>query len=165
MSQHNRLTLPSGSARQQSENKALWNEARSSERADFFTLGYTGRRTDDLIAALTAAGVRTLMDIRQNAVSIYRPDLSKANLRGLVEANGMAYVHLPELGVPRDIRAKAISTGTRDVIWAWYDEHVVQPVRRSEPSSVPEQRGACCRADVHGNRPHGVPPPPAVSCP
>jgi len=29
------------------------------------------------------------------------------------------------LGVPRDVRGKAIETGNRDVIWAWYDENVV----------------------------------------
>ena len=39
----------------------------------------------------------------------------------------MNYVHLPDLGVPRDIRAKAISTGSRDVIWSWYDEYAVRP--------------------------------------
>jgi hypothetical protein len=42
----------------------------------------------------------------------------------------MLYVHMPELGVPRDIRAKAIETGSRDVIWAWYDEYVVEPYLR-----------------------------------
>lgn len=58
---------------------------------------------------------------------MYRPELSKNNLRALIAAAGMHYLHLPELGVPRDIRAKAISAGTRDVIWEWYDEHVVEP--------------------------------------
>ncbi len=58
---------------------------------------------------------------------MYRPDLSKNNLRRAVESHGMCYVHFPELGVPRDIRAKAISTGSRDVIWSWYDDAVVAP--------------------------------------
>jgi uncharacterized protein (DUF488 family) len=122
-----RLTLPSGSARQQRENKARWNEARSSRHADFFTLGYSGRRVEELLSALEAAGVRTLVDIRRNAVSMHRPELSKNRLRALIEARGMTYVHLPELGVPREIRANAIAAGTRDVIWTWYDAHVVQP--------------------------------------
>lgn len=65
------------------------------------------------------------MDIRQNPVSMYRPELSKNNLRRAVEDQGMLYNHLPELGVPRDIRAKAIETGTREVIWEWYDDQVV----------------------------------------
>jgi uncharacterized protein (DUF488 family) len=127
MPQANRLKLPSASTREQIEKRALWNDARSQDAADFFTLGYTGRKTEDILDSLVGAGVRTLGDIRQNAISMYRPDLSKSNLSRLVEARGMEYVHFPELGVPRDIRAKAIHTGNRDVIWNWYDQHVVAP--------------------------------------
>ncbi len=131
MPQINRLNLPSGSAKQQALNRATWNDARSIEGADFFTFGYTGRKTDELIKSLKAAGVQTVIDIRQNPVSMYRPELSKANLTKLLETNGISYQHQPELGVPRDIRARAIETGTRDVIWDWYDEWVVQPYLRA----------------------------------
>jgi uncharacterized protein (DUF488 family) len=109
----------------QMENKVLWNEERSPALADFFTIGYTGRKTGEILDALETAGVRTLIDIRQYAVSMYRPDLSRSNFCRLLEGRGIHYIHLPELGVPRDIRALAIGTGTRDVIWEWYDEYVV----------------------------------------
>ena len=98
MPQANRLKLPSTSPKQQAENKALWNDGRTPEAADFFTVGYTGRKTDELLDALVAAGVRTLIDIRQNAVSMYRPELSKSNLTRLVEDRGLRYLHLPESG-------------------------------------------------------------------
>jgi uncharacterized protein (DUF488 family) len=125
MPQAYRLNLPTASVKQQFENKGVWNDARSAEDADFFTIGYSGRKTAEIILALKSHGVRTLVDIRQNPVSMYRPELSKNNLARLLEQNGIGYAHLPELGVPRDIRAKAIETGTRDVIWEWYDENVV----------------------------------------
>jgi uncharacterized protein (DUF488 family) len=125
MPQAHRLNLPSASPKQQIENKCNWNDARSAEQADFFTFGYTGRKTDEIMAALVLRGVRTVVDIRQNPVSMYRPELSKNNLARLVRQHGMAYAHCPKLGVPRDVRAKAIETGTRDVIWDWYDEHVI----------------------------------------
>lgn len=131
MPQNNRLKLPSASAKKQTERRFLWNDARSPHDADFFTVGYTGRRTESLIETLVGSGVRTLADIRQNAVSMYRPELSKRNLARLAQSNGLRYVHLPELGVPRDIRAKAIAAGTRDVIWSWYDEQVVGPYLRN----------------------------------
>jgi len=127
MPQQHRLTLPSAPAKVQAERRLLWNDARSANEADFFTVGYTGRTTQDLLAALAAHSVRTLVDVRQNAVSMYRPELNRTNLRRLVEARGMDYVHLPELGVPRDIRVRAIETGSRDAIWEWYDEYVVAP--------------------------------------
>jgi len=125
MPQVHRLTLPTLPVKRQLENKLRWNEERSAEKANFFTIGYTGRKIEELIAALTANGVRTLVDIRQNPVSMYRPELSKNNLARLVKENGMNYDHFPQLGVPRDIRALAIESGTRDVIWDWYDENVI----------------------------------------
>jgi uncharacterized protein (DUF488 family) len=130
MPQTNRLKLPTASAKRQAEGKTLWNDGRSAASADFFTLGYTGRKTDELLKLLLLNGVRTLLDVRQTPVSMYRPELSKNNLRQLVEAQGMLYVHMPELGVPRDIRAKAIETGSREVIWTWYDEYVAEPYIR-----------------------------------
>ena len=130
MPQLNRLSLPTAPVKRQQENKILFNKGRLPERADFFTLGYTGRKTDELLDTLAKNGVRTLVDIRQNPVSMYRPELSKGNWRQLLEARGLHYYHMPELGVPRDIRAKAIDAGTRDVIWAWYDQYVVEPYLR-----------------------------------
>ena len=131
MPQANRLKLPSASARQQAENKLVWNEARSRDTALFFTIGYTGRRLDEFLGLLESKEVQTLVDIRQYPVSMYRPEMSKTNLKRAVEERGMIYSHFPQLGVPRDIRAMAIETGTRDVIWEWYDQHIVaQYVRR-----------------------------------
>ena len=127
MAQANRLTLPSAPVKAQIQGRATWNETRSEAAADFFTLGYSGRKTDVILAELERAGVRTVLDIRQHAVSMYRPDLTKSNFEKLLADKGIAYIHLPDLGVPRDIRAKAIATGSRDVIWSWYDEHVAAP--------------------------------------
>ena len=125
MPQANRLILPSAPVKQQIANKRTWNDNRSAEAADFFTIGYAGRKIEEILTQLKRHGVRTLVDIRQNPVSMYRPELSKNNLARLVEENGMCYVHVRELGVPRDIRAKAIETGSREVIWDWYDANVV----------------------------------------
>jgi uncharacterized protein (DUF488 family) len=127
MAQANRLNLPSAPVKAQLQGRVTWNESRSEESADFFTFGYSGRRTDVILAELERAGVRTVVDIRQYAVSMYRPELTKSNFAKLLEARGIDYVHMPDLGVPRDIRAKAISTGSRDVIWEWYDEYVAGP--------------------------------------
>jgi uncharacterized protein (DUF488 family) len=111
--------------KRQIASKAEWNESRSPEQADFFTFGYSGRKTEEILATLKQHGVRTILDVRHNPVSMYRPELSKGNFTKLLQQNDIQYAHAPELGVPRDIRAKAIETGTRDVIWEWYDEHVV----------------------------------------
>ncbi|GJL64510.1 MAG: hypothetical protein NPIRA04_31640 [Nitrospirales bacterium] len=122
-----RLNLPSSSSKKQAENKLLWNHLRDQEKADFFTIGYTGRKLEDIIKTLLMVGVRSLLDIRQNPVSMYRPELSKSNFKIALEKRGIHYFHIPALGVPRDIRAKAISHGSRNVIWDWYDQYVASP--------------------------------------
>ena len=122
----NYLKLPSATPKKQAENKLFWNHARSPETADFFTIGYTGRSLEAILGTLIEAGVRTLLDIRENPVSMYRPELSKTNLQRIIGERGLQYFHLPHLGVPRDVRAKAVTTGSRQTIWDWYDQYVVE---------------------------------------
>jgi len=120
------LSLPRNSARKRVENKALWNEARSADQAQFFTIGYEGRPAEQVTSMLRDVGVKSVIDIRFSPVSMYRPEMSKSNFRQRIQKAGLQYLHVPELGVPRDIRAKAITTQTRDTIWEWYDFYVVE---------------------------------------
>ena len=105
-------------------NKAKWNE-RHAYPPDFYTVGYSGHTPEELLRLLQSAGVATVVDIRHTPVSQYRPGFSKDNLRCLLETHDIAYLHRPDLGVPRDVRALALETNDRGAIWAWYDENVV----------------------------------------
>jgi len=127
MPQAKKRSLPTASVRRQIASRDSWNEARSAARADFFTIGSSGRKLEEIIAILQQHAVRTLVDIRRNPISVHRPEMSQGNLAGRLEENGMRYAHAPQLGVPRDIRAKATAAGSRDLIWAWYDENVIAP--------------------------------------
>lgn len=120
------LKLPTKSAKARAESKALWNEARSPADADFFTIGYEGRPTVDVLSALLSANVQCVVDIRYNPVSMYRPDVSKGNLQKTLVGSGVDYFHLREWGIPREVRARAVETGTRETIWEWYDKYVVE---------------------------------------
>lgn len=111
--------------RVQLDGRAIWNDGRSVQAADFFTFGYTGRPTEEVLDLLKRAGVATVVDIRFSPVSMHKPDFSKSNLRRIVEQHGLNYVHLPELGVPKSVRTLAAERGTREIIWEWYDENVV----------------------------------------
>jgi len=64
-----------------------------------FTIGYEGVTQAEFIAALQAAGVERVVDVRAIAAS-RRPGFSKTALRnGLAEA-GVDYQHLRALGTP-----------------------------------------------------------------
>ena len=71
-----------------------------------FTIGYEKSTQPELIAALQAAGVRRLIDVRAVPLS-RRPGFSKNILKnGLAEA-GIDYVHLKALGTPAEGREAA----------------------------------------------------------
>jgi len=64
-----------------------------------FTIGYEKTTQPELIAALQAAGIARVIDVRAVPLS-RRPGFSKTMLRnGLAEA-GIDYVHLKALGTP-----------------------------------------------------------------
>ena len=151
LAQQRPLKLPKKPARVRAQSRALWNDARSPEQANFSTMGYEGRTTKDLFDRLQGAGVQCVVDIRYNPVSMYRPELSKGNLQRALDAIGIGYFHLREWGVPRDVRARAMETGTRDTIWRWYDE---KSYRASLPQKfAPDFEFGTPRSDaVHGMR-------------
>ncbi|MBI4307410.1 MAG: DUF488 domain-containing protein [Chloroflexi bacterium] len=118
------VSLPQQSFPEQFKNKARWNGARSRRHADFYTIGYAGRNICEFVSLLNDAGISTLVDIRHTPIS-HKPEFSKAYLKRYLENNGLEYMHRPDLGVPRDVRAEAVGQKTRDIIWQWYDSYVV----------------------------------------
>lgn len=68
-----------------------------------FTIGYEKARLADVVAALAAAGVATLIDVRDRPIS-RRPGFSKRQLAAAVEEAGIRYLHLQALGTPPEGR-------------------------------------------------------------
>ncbi len=71
-----------------------------------FTIGYEGTTVPDFLAALTAAGVEQVIDVRMLPLS-RRPGFSKTPLAAALAAEGIAYVHLKALGTPKPGRDAA----------------------------------------------------------
>lgn len=71
-----------------------------------FTIGYEKATQAELIAALKAAGVARVIDIRALPLS-RRPGFSKTALAGGLAEAGIDYVHLKPLGTPAEGRAAA----------------------------------------------------------
>ena len=71
-----------------------------------FTIGYEGATVAEVLAALTAAGVERLIDVRALPLS-RRPGFSKSSLAAALAEVGIDYVHLKALGTPKPGRDAA----------------------------------------------------------
>jgi uncharacterized protein (DUF488 family) len=71
-----------------------------------FTIGYEGTTVAEFVAALQAAGVERVIDVRALPLS-RRPGFSKTPLRGALDEARIEYLHLKALGTPADGRAAA----------------------------------------------------------
>jgi len=67
------------------------------------TIGYEKADVPQFIAALTSAGVDTLVDVRALAFS-HKKGFSKSALASALKKRGIAYVHLRSLGAPKTAR-------------------------------------------------------------
>jgi len=72
------------------------------------TIGYEGAELSDFISSLSATGVEILVDVRDRAQSRKR-GFSKTALSEALNAQGIEYLHLKELGDPKEGREAARS--------------------------------------------------------
>src|SRR5687768_8952672 len=91
----------------------------------FFTIGCGLTTIEQFIEKLEIAGVKTVVDVRKNPQSRYRPKFNKAPLESALKAKGIQYLHLPELGVTSELRENLSSDKEYKKLWAWYDKHVI----------------------------------------
>jgi uncharacterized protein (DUF488 family) len=122
------LKLPEKTKTEQRQSKIAWNAEHCTSEPDFYTIGYSGRGIDEFVRVIKNANIATIVDIRFSPVSRFKPEFSKNNLKRKLETNGVMYIHRPEWGVPRDIRAFSIGKETRDDIWDWYDTYILPTI-------------------------------------
>ena len=87
-----------------------------------YTIGYEKTLLKNVLATLAAAGVATLLDVRDRPIS-RRPGFSKRQLAAGVEDAGMRYLHLRALGTPPQGRL-ANRRREWDQFWAIVEERL-----------------------------------------
>ena len=106
----------------------------------FFTIGYEQAKIDAVIAELTSAGVKLLVDIRAVAAS-RRPGFSKRQLAAALDEAGIAYLHLQKLGTPAEGR-EAARSGDYPTLWKIYEKHL----KTADPSEQLDELTQMLRA-------------------
>jgi len=90
-----------------------------------YTIGYEKALLKDVISTLAAAGISTLLDVRDRPIS-RRPGFSKRQLAAAIEEAGMSYLHLDALGTPPEGRL-ANRRREWDRFWAIVEERLARP--------------------------------------
>jgi uncharacterized protein (DUF488 family) len=94
--------------------------------ATIYTIGHSTRTFEELVAALKAHGVRTLVDIRSFPMSRRMPHFNRESLEVELPNYGIAYVWMKELGGRRKkIRDDSPNTGLRNDSFRNYADYML----------------------------------------
>jgi uncharacterized protein (DUF488 family) len=75
------------------------------KRRLIYTIGYEGYTLNEFIDALAHEQISAIIDVR-NHPSSHKPGFSKTPLSAALVKQGIEYLHLPQLGIPREIRVR-----------------------------------------------------------
>ena len=93
-----------------------------------YTIGHSTRTFDELVAALKAHGVATLVDIRAFPMSRRMPHFNRESLEVELQKRGVRYVWMKELGGHRKkIRDDSPNTGLRNDSFRNYADYMLTP--------------------------------------
>ncbi len=95
-----------------------------------YTIGYEATTMTDFVAALQAAGVRRVIDVRALPLS-RRPGFSKSSLSAELAGHAIDYVHLKSLGTPKRGR-DAAKKGDVTTLEAVYAEQLELPEAQAQ---------------------------------
>jgi len=111
-----------------------WAKVRSKWNTDLspclFTIGYEGKTIDAILHSVIVHNIRSVVDVRRNALSM-KHGFSKAALRRYLAASEVRYVHHGELGIPSALRHELFGSQSYDALFARYRNEILPQVNAS----------------------------------
>lgn len=89
-----------------------------------YTVGYEGKQVDCFLDLLLRAGVRQLVDVRRNPLS-RKYGFHRSTLASLCSHVGIEYTHLPEFGIPSELRQGLDGDDAYDRLFERYRSEVL----------------------------------------
>jgi uncharacterized protein (DUF488 family) len=105
--------------------------AKSTSKESISTIGYEGLSTDEFIDILHAHGIKALVDVRELPLS-RKPGFSKKVLASALEKEDINYIHMRNLGAPREVRHSLKENGN----WETYCKQYQLVLDNNEDSLV-----------------------------
>jgi uncharacterized protein (DUF488 family) len=109
-----------------------------------YTIGYERVGQVDFVAALKAAKVKTLVDVREVANS-RRAGFAKKSLAAALDEAGIAYIHMKALGTPK-LGREAARKGDTKTMTSIFEAKLVEPESQLALSETADlaKRGRTC---------------------
>jgi uncharacterized protein (DUF488 family) len=101
--------------------RSTWNNVKT---PCLFTVGYEGLSIDAYLDILVSNNISVLVDVRKNPIS-RKYGFSKAKLTDCTKIAGISYIHIPELGVPSDLRQKLNSEAAYRELFDYYCSQIL----------------------------------------
>jgi len=95
-----------------------------------FTIGYEGKSIDAILHSITVHNIRSVVDVRRNAISM-KHGFSKSALGRYLPASGVRYLHCPELGIPSAMRENLSSPKSYETLFVRYRNEILPRVSAS----------------------------------
>ncbi len=114
--------LPQVLSRREIENtRQVWKR----ETAPFlFTIGYEGLTIDAYLNKLIVNNIKVVIDVRRIPNSM-KYGFSKTKLQSYVNKAGMNYMHIPELGIPTNMRQNLNGEEAYDKLFRYYENEIL----------------------------------------
>ena len=96
----------------------------SKRQTKIWTVGHSTLTMGDFLALLSANGIKALADVRRFPASRRHPQFNQAELRDSLAAEGIEYLHLPELGGRRRARLDSLNTVWRNPSFRGYADYM-----------------------------------------
>lgn len=90
-----------------------------------YTIGYEGNSFENYLNRLITNDIRLLVDVRKNPLS-RKYGFSKRTLSETLEKLGVAYLHMPELGIVSEKRRELKSQRDYDMLFDEYEDTVLK---------------------------------------
>ena len=89
-----------------------------------YTVGYAGKSVDYLLNQLLSHGIRSISDVRSNAVS-RKYGFARNSLSGIAKKLGLEYQHWPQLGIPGQLRQEVGDYASRQRLLNCYEKEIL----------------------------------------
>lgn len=136
------------------DEKHLKDFSQNKDNPCFFTIGYEDLSIDAFLNILISDNISALVDVRKNPISM-KYGFSKARFANYTKIAGLSYFHIPELGIPSNLRRDLKSAVAYQRLFEFYATDILpnqtEALEKLKKIMKAQNRVAitCFEADYH----------------